>query len=118
MVKLSGGRIGPAEFRHCWIRWVVYVGLFAKRRAGRSRARMADYEALYVRLMEGCLLFQESRLGERDVDYRKLEEMIRPWVSLKSLARADRDILLHLVQQSRDVERQLKAQPEKIRFPF
>jgi hypothetical protein len=50
---------------------------------------------------------------ERDL-YQELEELVTPWVSLRSLAREDREILGDLLAHCQHVERILKGPPASV----
>lgn len=87
--------------------WIVIVGLFATQHPGRIRVDAAAYAALHGELLRACA----ARMTAADVELRKLLETLvdvaRPWLTLGSFDLADRDILLGLWANCRDLDKEL-----------
>jgi serine/threonine protein kinase len=103
--------LAPAGLLKSWRRWTVTVASFALNR--RSR-RCTDQRA-FTTLRNQLLATLRARAAEvhgpeRDF-YLSLEELISPWVSLRSLAREDPEILRDLLARCQHVERILECRP-------
>lgn len=110
------------EFARRWERWTRIVGLFARRppiRWGTSgvpdrwEARLdvdpAEYRTLHTGLLQFCRA--RAREGEpaQATRFRQLEEILAPWVSVDSLALADRVLVCQLLGRCTQVQRVLGA---------
>src|SRR5438045_3553669 len=98
-----------AELRARWRRWAAIVELFARR---RRRCRQVDpraYETIHRELIASCRSLAATDNGPGRVVYRSLEDLARPWLTLSTLAKADREILLDLLIRCRMAERGMRA---------
>src|SRR5262249_10112066 len=98
----------PASLLKSWRRWTATVATFA---LGRRSRRFRDPRA-FTTLRNQLLATLRARAAEIDGPerdfYLTLEEVISPWVHLRSLARQDREILGDLLARCRQIERILK----------
>jgi hypothetical protein len=67
----------------------------------------AAYQALYRELLNACRSLADSAEGPARVGYERLEGFVRPWLNLRALERADRDILESLLDAARRTWRDL-----------
>ena len=96
-----------AAFRARWRRWVDIVDRFARRRPNCSGKDMGDYHVLYKSLIQGCRDLAEAGDEGDATFYRRLEDMVSPWLTPGVLARSDREILQDLVIRCREAGRRL-----------
>src|SRR4051812_4508289 len=101
---------GSEALRDCWRRWTVIVDLFARGRPARRRVDPAVYNTLHRELLTTCRSLADSAGEESRAYYERLEELARPWLSPKTLAHADREILDGLLARCRAVEAELGGQ--------
>lgn len=99
-------RVDPA-LRQGLQQWTAIVRRFMRGRGAKLHIRQEAYRKLHDRLVEAC----RSQAGdaERAEDYRlfwKLGEMIRPWVTLESLAGANREVLADLLIRCEQAEQE------------
>jgi serine/threonine protein kinase len=98
----------PASLLKSWRRWTATVATFA---LGRRSRRFRDPRT-FTTLRNELLATLRARAAEIDGPerdfYLALEEVISPWVHLRSLARQDREILGDLLARCRHIERILK----------
>jgi hypothetical protein len=99
--------IGPDSLAAHWHRWTAVVEFCARRRPARRRLDPREYHALYCELTASCrdLAYSGDEAG-RDY-YERLEATVRPWLSLRALERADREVLSSLLDRCRQVDREL-----------
>jgi hypothetical protein len=91
-----------------WRRWTAVVELFAQRRR-RHRLGPAEYEELYQELLAACQAPADADASEKQTYVRGLEEFVRPWMTLRVLEQADRDILLDLAARCRRIDLELNG---------
>jgi hypothetical protein len=100
--------LAPADLLRSWHQWTAIVASFALRR--RSR-RYRDPQA-YLTLRKQLLATLGARIAEVDGQERDfylwVEALISPWVSTRSLAQQDKEILCDLLARCRLVDRILK----------
>src|SRR5262249_16392728 len=75
-------------------------------RPARRRVDPRAYTTLRNELIAACRSLAETD-GERRSYYAALEDMVRPWLSLRVLARTDREILITLLSHCRELERKV-----------
>jgi hypothetical protein len=107
----------PELLRDRWGQWATIVGLFARRRPARRRVDPMAYAALRDDLIATCRSLAEAD-GRRRSYYLLLEEMVRPWLSPRVLARTDREILCTLLDRCREVERELGGRRWGLGWPI
>ncbi|CAN5716558.1 hypothetical protein BH23PLA1_BH23PLA1_28650 [soil metagenome] len=108
------GRVGitcTVPLRRNWRRWTAIVELFARRRSVRKRLGPGEYEAAYRALLAACRDRAAAAEGPEQAYFETLEDLVRPWLTTHSLARADREILNDLVQRCRQFEQELCGRP-------
>jgi hypothetical protein len=92
--------------------------LFARRHRACRRVDPRAYGILHKELITSCRSLAASA---SDVDgdlYRYLEALVQPWLSPLVLARAEREILLELVDRCREVEREFGSRFWPLPFPL
>jgi serine/threonine protein kinase len=96
--------IAPSGLPKAWRRWTAIVASFASGRPTRRTADQRAFEVLRGQLLEAL----RARAAEADGPERdlllQLEAMVSPWVSVRSLAREDREILRDLLARCRAAE--------------
>jgi hypothetical protein len=112
----GGSAAGPAVLQQAWRSWTGIVELFALRRS-RRHVDWQDYHELHQELIEAC----RSRAAEAgEVDrafFRHLEDLALPWLTPKTLAQVDRDILFSLLLCCRRAEQELDRQGSEPQNP-
>ena len=100
-------RSRPARdvLRADWSRWTTIVEAFAHRRPSRRWVDPVAYGTLHRRLLAQCRA--EADGPGASAGSEELESLVRPWLSPKTLAQADREILGGLLVRCRAVERRL-----------
>jgi hypothetical protein len=110
-MKHRGESPEVAALKTHWRRWVGVVHLFASRRPGRRRVETQEYRILHKELMERCRALMASTNEVDRAFYHYLEDLAQPWLSLAVLAKADREIVIDLLERCRQAERQLGGRP-------
>jgi hypothetical protein len=100
-----------AALRALWRRWSSVVSLFAYRRSASRHLDEAAYAELFARLVEACRAGADSDDVARAAYFQALEELVRPWMDPRTLARTDRASLTILLDRCRQVERDLAGRP-------
>ena len=95
-----------AALRSQWRQWVGIVELITKSRSSDRRVDARQYALLHKELIEKCRSLTGST-NEEEAFYRYLEDLAQPWLTPSVLARADHEILLHLLDRCRQAERHL-----------
>jgi hypothetical protein len=115
--SMNGRSPGPVRdvFRTRWSRWAAIVEAFALRRPARNRVDPIAYGALYKELIAACRTLADSADAEERAYLEDLEVLFSPWLTPRTLARADREILEGLLARCRQVERELGGRG--VRFP-
>jgi hypothetical protein len=103
--------------RDRWSRWTAIVALHARRRPGRRGVDPRAYATLRNDLIAACRSLAEAD-GERRSYYTALEDLVRPWIDLRVLARTDREILCTLLSRCREVEQDLGGRRWRREWPF
>lgn len=99
--------IESEALRASWHRWTAIVALFARRRLARRRVDPRAYKTLHQGLLAACRSLAGSAGEESRAYYEGLEVLAHPWLSPKTLARADPEILDSLLARCRQVEAEL-----------
>jgi serine/threonine protein kinase len=100
-----------AELKSQWRAWTAIVELFALRRT-RRRVDPNDYELLHNQLIRTCRSRAEASDATSRPLYESLETLARPWLTLGSLVRLDREILFDLLIRCRQAELRLHGLPQ------
>jgi hypothetical protein len=98
---------GSEALSDCWRRWTVIVDIFARRSLARRGVDPSVYNTLHRELIATCRSLADGAGDESRAYYEGLEELARPWLSPKTLAQADREILDGLLARCREVEAEL-----------
>lgn len=97
-----------ATLRTIWRKWRAVVEQFSNQRSSRHHVDATAYQSLHSGVIDAC---RQAELSERETDCRTqihdAEELSLPWMTLESLKRADKDILLNLATRCRMTERLL-----------
>jgi serine/threonine-protein kinase len=91
--------------RDAWRWWTDAVAAFHNRR--RPSLDDAGYRRLQEGLLATCRNSAASGPQQQRAFYRRLEEIVKPWVSLQSLERTEPELLASLMTQCRRAERDL-----------
>jgi hypothetical protein len=103
--------------RDCWGRWTAIVELFARRRPSRHRLDGRSYADLRTDLIAACRSAAEADEPRRPV-YADLEGLVRPWLDLRTFARADQEILNTLLLHCREMHRELGGRGWSLKLPL
>jgi hypothetical protein len=88
--------VAAGDLKRHWSEWTSLVELFARRRRGRFRVAEADYDGLYKQLLNSCSDEAERADLPKRALYSYLAELVRPWVTPRTLEQADKEILFDL----------------------
>jgi serine/threonine protein kinase len=126
---LSGGRlatdqvteypvevIASSSLRKAWRQWTRTVEILAFGLRLRRLPSIRAYKLLHQYLLQSIRARAAVADGPEHELYRVLEEVLAPWVSLRSLAREDREILCDLFIRCLHVERILKGPPPHLAY--
>src|SRR5258708_6988459 len=102
--------------RNRWVRWTAIVVLFALRLPAGKRVDTKSYGILYEGLIAICRSLVEATGGTHSDDPGSLERIVRPWMTPRTLAQADREILESLLARCREVERELGGSKMWVRY--
>ena len=97
----------PETLRKDWRRWMDIVELVAQRRSARARIDPEAYQMLHHRITAACKELAGSGDEAGRKFYENLEAEVRPWLSPRALVHADSEILAHLLDRCRRIERAL-----------
>src|SRR5262249_44383063 len=86
-----------AVLRRHWRRWTALVDQYARRRRGYSALDPQEYQRLHKDLLAACTSLNGASAGSQHDFYRGLANLVRPWLTLRVLEQADREILLDLL---------------------
>jgi len=92
--------------RDGWSRWTAIVALHVRGRPARRGVDPRAYATLRDELIAACRSLAEVD-DERCSYYTALEDLVRPWINPRVLARTDREILGTLLSLCREVEQDL-----------
>src|SRR6516225_421493 len=95
--------------RRRWRQWNAVVELFATRRLGRGGVEPEAYQTLYQDLLRACRDLEAEVDGADRECCRLLQEIVRPWLNVQALARADTLVLLSLANCCRSAGKWLGA---------
>jgi serine/threonine protein kinase len=105
-IETADSAAESAPLQQAWSHWTGIVELFALRRS-RRHVDWEAYHRLHQELIEAC----RARAAEADEAkrsfYRHLEDLAMPWLTPKTLAQVDRDILFSLLLCCRQAEQEL-----------
>jgi hypothetical protein len=116
-----GGRTGLREtiaLKIRWRRWVRIVELFARERPLRHRVDPRAYGVLHKELISSCRSLAASANEVDAAIYRYIEDIVQPWLSPVVLARADREILLDLLDCCHQAERAFIGRSRSLPLPL
>ena len=87
-----------------WQEWTAIIESFARRTGARRRVDPQDFHNLRERLLTIC---QQQSVAADEADglyYHELENLVQPWLDVRVLEHADREILLDVYLRCRKVE--------------
>ncbi len=100
--------LAPADFLKSWCRWTATVASFALGRQSRRSTNGQAFAALRNQLLVTLRARAAEVHGPEREFYLRLEGLISPWVSVRSLAREDREILRDVLARCQQVGRILE----------
>jgi hypothetical protein len=106
-----------AALRQHWRWWTALVEVFAGRHRGARVVDPEEYQALHRQLLAACRTLAGGAEGPERQLYQRLEELVRPWLTVYALRQADREILLDLLVRCRQAEQELPSQFRPRRVP-
>jgi hypothetical protein len=106
MSRRSGSNV-PEALKEDWRRWTDIIANIARRGEARRRVDARVYKVLHRRLIASCRDLAGSSGEAERAYYEGLEATVRPWLSPRVLAVADREILGLLLDRCRRVEQEL-----------
>ena len=90
-------------FRKCWRAWVEVIEAFE--RGGRIRVDEEGYRAVYGALLEHCRA--DAHAGKRPAALERIESVVAPWLTPRTLAATDRQTLASLLRHCSEIDREL-----------
>ncbi len=108
--KTTMTRPEPPELtalRRSWREWTRIVDLHYRRRRARKQVLPEEYARLHKELTGCCQALAASDDPARQAFYGSLQGLAQPWLTLGTLERADREILLSLLNCCQAAEKQL-----------
>src|SRR4051812_23375629 len=99
-----------AGLRPRWSRWTALLERYGRQRRAVTAADAREYRALHRELVAACVAAAAAG-GPGCELYRRLEELARPWLSVRVLERTDDELLLDLLARCRQAEQQLGPRP-------
>src|SRR6516165_283091 len=88
--------VAPRDLMRHWRQWTSIVELFARRRRARLRVDAREYEKLYKEMIAVFQSEAETADLPRRAFYGYLAELVRPWMTPRTLEQADGEILFDL----------------------
>src|SRR5215468_3104412 len=101
--------------RELWYRWLAVVELFARRRAGQHRLAEQEYRALREDLLRACRSLAEAAGAAGAGRYEALEGLVEPWLTLRTLGQADKELLFDLRERCQQIGQALGGPPWRFR---
>jgi hypothetical protein len=105
-----GAAAEPATLEVIWGQWTAIVELFALRRS-RRHVDWQAYHVLHQGLIAACRTRATRAEGGKRAFYRHLEDLALPWLTPKTLAQVDQEILFSLLLCCRRAEQELGREP-------
>jgi hypothetical protein len=99
----------PATLERLWRRWTSIVELFALRRS-RRHVDWQAYHDLHQGLIEAARTRAEEADGSLRAFFRHLEDLALPWLTPKTLAQVDQEILFSLLLCCRRADQELNQE--------
>jgi serine/threonine-protein kinase len=93
--------IGP------WRAWTEVIGAFVAR-VGLSRLHPEKYREIYQQVLDACRAHAAAQPGSAEL-YQRLEAIVRPWLTLKTLQQTEQAIIDALYRQSKLAEWELSG---------
>ena len=97
------------SLKKSWQRWTTIVELFARRRRNRHDVSGQEYRDVHKAILEASDALAATTEGEQRRFLFDLLELAHPWVTLKSLDRADCEVVAGLLVECQEVRRQLEG---------
>ncbi|MHC4403141.1 MAG: hypothetical protein ACYTG0_26055 [Planctomycetota bacterium] len=107
-----GARDSPqakADLKAKLRQWMRVTHLFAARREGRFKVHPEHYKTLHHNLLHTVSEVAAGAAPPQQTMYRDLHETLTPWVNVKALTVAERDILFHVLDECDAVRRALRG---------
>jgi hypothetical protein len=93
--------------RRRWEQWAGIVRLVALGRRGSGGIDPRQYERLHGELLAACRRLREAAEGPQQGRYQRLEVLVHPWLTPRTLETADQQILLDLLARCEQLTREL-----------
>jgi serine/threonine protein kinase len=98
----------PAEeFRERFRQWTMLVELTLRRRSSLRKVNRKAYAGLYRDLLAACRAHAAGADVEKHTFFKRLEELLKPWLTPEALAHADLEIHYQLAHEFQQIEREL-----------
>ncbi|GEM_PF-998647 len=94
-----------ASLAQAWQRWTEVIERLCEK--GQCSLSEVAYRQLYDELLECCRTHAARADAADQPFFQQLEEMVTPWLTVRSLASIDRDTLASLLQRCQLIEQQL-----------
>lgn len=95
---------GPKTLAKCWSEWSEIVTRAASGHVVSKSISDSKYESLYRELLRAC---EAHATKENAAFFKKLASLVRPWVTLETLLKADSHICSDLAIKSQTIEAKL-----------
>jgi predicted Ser/Thr protein kinase len=106
--------LAPAGLLKSWNQWTATIASFARGRLSRRSTDPQAFAALRNQLLVTLRARAADVQGPEREFYLRLEGLISPWVSMRSLAREDREILHYVLARCQQVERILEGRSGRV----
>lgn len=98
-----------ANLGECWKRWTAFVELLAWGRSTRGQMEPEQYHAIYDSLLEACRAQASTAEEAKRALVHRMEKLVEPWLTLKSLAQADPPTLIDLLSLCRQYQSEFEG---------
>jgi hypothetical protein len=106
-VPLANLKYELITLRHSWQQWTRLVEVYAVKGRFRRPVGLSEYRRVHSQLLLCCrTVIEISEVGQKPF-YESLEELAKPWMSPRILARTEPHFLADLADLCHQAERQL-----------
>ncbi|HET6574766.1 MAG TPA: hypothetical protein VFG68_14270 [Fimbriiglobus sp.] len=99
------------ELRRRWWAWTRVVRAFVTKPGAACRYDPAKYVAAHQGLVSACEVLAAATDGPAREYYRGLGDVVRPWLTTRSLEQADRELLVALYRRCCQIDSELNRGP-------
>jgi hypothetical protein len=108
-MEAQNGVTELATLRQHWRKWTAIVERFARRCRERHWLHAEEYQRLYKELIGSCRSLAGTADEAQEAFYQRLESLAQPWLTCQVLEKADREILLDLLERCQQIQKELSG---------